>query len=108
MVTRFPAVEKYSWPKFPDRPFTISPYLQWVSWAVYPMVEQPGHEADCSDLVAKMSGAEPPIAHMPHVVVLQLSTWDDAVLRIEIFKTVIIKNVFPNMASFRSLLLFPR
>jgi hypothetical protein len=50
------------------------------------VVKQPGLEADRSDLVAKLSGVEPPLAHIPHGVVLQLSTGDDSVLRIEIFK----------------------
>jgi len=47
--------------------------------------------------------AEPPLIHMPYDVLFQLSTGDYSVLRIEIFTTVIIKNVSPNMASFSEL-----
>ena len=86
--------------------FLISP-LHWISWAVYPVVKQPGHEAERSNLVPKMMGTEPQLVHMSFGVVLQLSTGDYSVLRIEIFTTVIIKNIFPNIASFRGSLLPP-
>jgi hypothetical protein len=62
---------------------------------------------DRSNLVPKMMGAEPPHVQMPNGVVLQLSTGDYSVLRTEIFTTVMIKNIFPNMASFWSSLLSP-
>jgi hypothetical protein len=71
------------------------------------VVKQPAHEADLSNLVPKMMGAEPSLVHMPHGVVLQLSPGYCSVLRIEIFTTVIIKYVFPNVVSFWSSLLSP-
>jgi hypothetical protein len=41
-----PCGDKHFSPQCPDRPpFLISPYLQWIPWAVYPVVKQPGHEA---------------------------------------------------------------
>jgi hypothetical protein len=55
----------------------------------------------------KIPGAEPSLVHTPHGVVLGLSTGDYSVVIIEIVTAVIMKNVFPNMASFRSSLLFP-
>lgn len=63
---------------------------------VYPVVKQPGREVDRSNLVSKILEAKPPLVHMPCGVMLQLSTGDFSVLRIEIFTTVIIKNAFPN------------
>ena len=45
--------------------------------------KQPAYEADRSNLVPKMMRAEPPLIHIPYGVLLQLSTGNYSVLRIE-------------------------
>jgi hypothetical protein len=70
------------------------------------MVKEPELEADRSNLMPKISGAEPALVHTPHDAVLGLSTGDYSVVITDIVTTVIMKNVFTNMASFRSSLLF--
>jgi hypothetical protein len=72
-----------------------------MSWFVSTVVKQPGHEADSFTLVPKMAGAKPPHAYTLSWRGALFSTDDlhyhNYVLRVDIFITIVVKNVFPNM-----------